>query len=64
MQSLTLSKVAIFFDDMPSHGQLYVAMSCVRRAEDLYFFGVNADDIVHRFRLHINCDAIEIIRPL
>lgn len=38
VQSLTLPSVAIFFDDMHSHGQLYVAMSRVRTAQDVYFF--------------------------
>lgn len=65
VRSLTLSKVAIFFSDMPSsHGQLYVAMSRVQRAEDLYFFGVNPVDKDRRFRLHINCDAIQVCEDM
>ncbi|GAN11543.1 hypothetical protein MAM1_0673d11109 [Mucor ambiguus] len=37
VQSLTLPRVAICFDDMPSHGELFVAMSLVRRGDELYF---------------------------
>lgn len=38
-QSVTIDSVAIYLDDMMSHGQLYVAMSRVRKSENLFFFG-------------------------
>jgi len=62
VQSLTLSRAAICWDDMPSHGQLYVAMSRVKRASDLFFYGVNVDDLEECLRLYLNCDAIEMVR--
>lgn len=49
---------------MLSHGQLYVAMSRVQRAEDLYFFGVNPGDKDRRFKLQINCDAIQVCEDM
>lgn len=64
IQSLTLPRVAICFDDMPSHGQLYVAMSRVRHADQLCFFGVDANDVEERFQLFLNCDAIELMESL
>lgn len=41
-------------------GQLYVAMSRVRSPDDVFIFGINADDIQRRFELHMNCAAIQI----
>ncbi|KAG1538640.1 hypothetical protein G6F51_009647 [Rhizopus arrhizus] len=35
-QSITIESVAIHLDHLPSHGQMYVAMSRVRKADDLY----------------------------
>lgn len=63
-QGLTLPIVAIYFDNMPSHSELYVAMSRVRRADKLYFFGVDAGDVEERFQLYLNGDAIEIMETL
>ncbi|KAG2191493.1 hypothetical protein INT47_013068 [Mucor saturninus] len=40
-QSATIDCVGIHLDNMMSHGQLYVAMSRVRKSEDLYFFGAD-----------------------
>ncbi|KAG1047589.1 hypothetical protein G6F43_009970 [Rhizopus delemar] len=37
-QSITIESVAIHLDHMPSHGQMYVAMSRVHKADGLYFF--------------------------
>lgn len=62
MQSLTLARVAICWYDMPSHGQLYVAMSRVKKASDLFFYGVDANNVNECLRLYLNCDAIEIVR--
>ncbi|CAO3615713.1 unnamed protein product [Mucor fragilis] len=64
VQSLTLEKVGIFFSDMPSHGELYVAMSCVRFLEDFYLLGIDANALQRRFRMHVNCDALQIIDNL
>jgi ATP-dependent exoDNAse (exonuclease V) alpha subunit len=36
-QSTTIDCVGIHLDNMLSHGQLYVAMSRVKKLEDLYF---------------------------
>lgn len=60
VQRLTLSFVPIFFSDMISHGQLYVALSRVRKGEDIYIFGINAGDLERRFRMLVNCDDIEL----
>lgn len=38
VQSLMLPRVAICFNDIPSHGELYVAMSRVRHVDELCFF--------------------------
>ncbi|OBZ82264.1 ATP-dependent DNA helicase pif1 [Choanephora cucurbitarum] len=38
-QRTTIDSVAIYLDDMIAHGQLYVAMSRIRKSENLYFFG-------------------------
>jgi hypothetical protein len=43
VQSLTLEAAAIHFSDFHSHGLLYVAMSRVKRKENLYFFGFNME---------------------
>ncbi|GAN11745.1 hypothetical protein MAM1_0880d11330 [Mucor ambiguus] len=64
VQSLTLPRVLICFDDMPSHGELYIAMSRIRRGDELCFFGVNAGDVEERFQSYLNCDAIEIMEKL
>lgn len=60
-QSATIDCVAIHLENMPDHGQLYVAMSRVRRAEDLFFFGVNLP-ISTKKRFRVDWDAMEIIR--
>lgn len=64
VQSLKLPRAAICFDDMPFHGELYVAMSRVRHGDELCFFGVNARDVEEHFQLYLNCDAIEIMEKL
>lgn len=38
VQTLTLPRVAICFDDIPSHDELYVAISRARRADELCSF--------------------------
>ena len=60
VKSLALSRVAICWHDIPSHGQLYVAMSRVKRVSD-FFYGVNVNDLEECLRLCFNCDAIEMI---
>lgn len=60
-QSATIDCVGIHLDNMLTHGQLYVAMSRVRRLEDLHFFG--ADLPIHIKRKYgCEVDAVEIIR--
>ncbi|CEP08961.1 hypothetical protein, partial, partial [Parasitella parasitica] len=59
-QSITIDAVAIHLDDMPSHGQLYVAMSRVRRAGDLYFFGTDIPVRIKR-KFGVNLEAIDLI---
>lgn len=60
-QSATIDCVGIHLDNMLSHGQLYVAMSRVRKAEDLYFFGADMPLNIKR-KFGSNNDAVEIIR--
>ena len=62
VQSLTLPAVALFFSNMPAHGELYVALSRVRHPEDIYIFGINKNDKDRRFSTMINWDAINIIK--
>ena len=40
-QIITIESVAIHLDHMPSYSQMYVAISRVRKADDLYFFGTD-----------------------
>lgn len=60
-QSATIDCIGVYLDSMPAHGQLYVAMSRVRKADDLYFFGA---DLPLRIKRGFGCDAdaAEIIR--
>lgn len=60
-QSATIDCVGIYLDSMPSHGQLYVAMSRVRKAEDLYFFGADKPLTIKQ-KFGVDADAAEIIR--
>lgn len=60
-QSITIDAVAIHLDDMPSHGQMYVAMSRVRKADDLYFFGTDLPVRIKR-KFGVNLDAIDMIQ--
>jgi ATP-dependent exoDNAse (exonuclease V) alpha subunit len=46
---------------MLDHGQLYVALSRVRRSEDLFFFGVDLPINVKR-KFRVDWDVIEIVR--
>ena len=59
-QSITIESVAIHLDHMPSHGQMYVAMSRVRKADDLYFFGTDMPVRIKK-KFDINLDAIDMI---
>lgn len=61
VKSLALSRVAICWHDIPSHGQLYVAMSRVKRVSDLFFYGANVNDLEECLWLCLNCDAIEMV---
>ena len=61
VQSAILDCVGIHLDNMLSHGQLYVAMSRVRRVEDLYFFGAEVPLTIKR-KFGADIDAVEIIR--
>lgn len=60
-QSATIDRVAIYLDNMPTHGQLHVAMSRVRKAENLFFFGADLPLSIKR-KFGVDCDAIEIVR--
>jgi ATP-dependent exoDNAse (exonuclease V) alpha subunit len=60
-QIATIDCVRIHLDNMPSHGQLYVAMSHVRKLEDLYFLDAETPLNVKR-RFGVDIDAVEIIR--
>ncbi|KAG1048086.1 hypothetical protein G6F43_009501 [Rhizopus delemar] len=59
-QSITIESVAIHLDHMPSHGQMYVATSRVRKADDLYFFGTDIPVRIKK-KFDINLDAIDMI---
>lgn len=59
-QSLTIDAVAIHLDNMLSHGQMYVAMSRVRKTEDLFFFGSELPLAIKR-KFGLNLDAIDIV---
>ena len=45
---------------MMSHGQLYVAMSLVRKSENLFFFGSELPLRIKR-KYGLNLDAIDIV---
>lgn len=60
-QSVTIDCVGIHLDNMLTHGQLYVAMSRVRKAEDLFFFGAETPLSIKRM-YGCDVDAVEIIR--
>ena len=60
-QSLTIDRVAIHLDHMATHGQMYVAMSRVRRPEDLYFFNADLPLKIKR-KFGADVDAVEVIR--
>lgn len=60
-QSATIDCVGIHLDNMLTHGQMYVAMSRVRNAEDLFFFGAEAPLSIKRM-YGCDVDAVEIIR--
>lgn len=59
-QSLTIDSIAIHLDNMLSHGQLYVAMSRVRRSEDLFFFGSEVPLRIKR-KYGLNLVALDIV---
>ena len=45
---------------MLSHGQMYVAMSRVRKSEDLFYFGTELPLVIKR-KFGLNLDAIDIV---
>ncbi|CEP15476.1 hypothetical protein, partial, partial [Parasitella parasitica] len=55
-QSATIDCVGIFLDNMLTHGQLYVAMSRVKKASDLHFFGAPLPLQITR-KYGVNVDA-------
>ncbi|OBZ80249.1 hypothetical protein A0J61_11702, partial [Choanephora cucurbitarum] len=59
--SATIDCVGIHLDNMLSNGQLYVAMSRVRKIEDLYFFGAEMPLNIKR-KFGADIDAVEIVR--
>ncbi|EIE78840.1 hypothetical protein RO3G_03545 [Rhizopus delemar RA 99-880] len=60
-QSATIDCVGIHLDSMLSHGQLYVAMSRVRKMDDLYLFGAETPlNIKRKFDADIN--ALDIVK--
>lgn len=59
-QSATIDSVAIHLDNMIPHGQLYVAMSRVRRSADLFFFGSELPLKIKR-KYGLNLDAIDVV---
>jgi hypothetical protein len=60
-QSATIDCVGIYLDNMLSHGQLYVAMSHVRKLEGLYFFVAETPLNIKR-KFGTDIDDVEIIR--
>lgn len=60
-QSMTIDCVGIHLDNMLTHGQLYVAMSRVKKASNLYFFGADLPLKIKR-KYGLDADAIEIVR--
>jgi ATP-dependent DNA helicase PIF1 len=60
-QSATIDCVGIYLDNMLTHGQLYVAMSRVKKASDLFFFGASLPLAIKR-KYGVNVDAINISR--
>lgn len=61
-QSATIDCVGIFLDHMFTHdGQLYVAMSRMKKATDLYFFGAPLPLDVKRHN-GVDVEAINISR--
>ncbi|KAG1084343.1 hypothetical protein G6F42_021824 [Rhizopus arrhizus] len=62
-QSATIDCVGIFLDHMLTHGQLYVAMSRVKKATDLYFFGAPLPLDVKR-HIGVDVEAINISRGI
>ncbi|CEP09984.1 hypothetical protein, partial, partial [Parasitella parasitica] len=60
-QSATIDCVGIYLDNMLTHGQLYVAMSRVKRASDLFFFGASLPLTIKR-KYGVDVDAITISR--
>lgn len=64
VQNLSLPRATICFDDLPSHGELNVPMSRVRRAGELCFFGVNAGDVKERFQMYDTLDVVMKKPPL
>ncbi|KAG1166293.1 hypothetical protein G6F55_001461 [Rhizopus delemar] len=60
-QSAIIDCVGIHLDNMLSHGQIYVAMSCVRKLEALRFLSTETPLNVKR-KLGVDIDAVEIIR--
>ncbi|CEG71913.1 hypothetical protein RMATCC62417_07562 [Rhizopus microsporus] len=60
-QSATIDCVAIHLDKMLTHGQLYISMSRVGRADNLYFFGADLPISIKR-KYDVDCDAVELVR--
>ncbi|KAG1490493.1 hypothetical protein G6F54_010682 [Rhizopus delemar] len=60
-QSATIDCVGIHLDSMLSHGQLYVAMSRVRKMDDLYLFGAETPLNIKR-KFGADVDALDIVR--
>jgi hypothetical protein len=62
-QSMTLDKVAIHYSHMKTHGQLYVSMSRVRTANDIYFFGFDRHTQKY-VDLNVDMEALTVIHEL
>ncbi|KAG1041055.1 hypothetical protein G6F43_012178 [Rhizopus delemar] len=60
-QSATIDCVGIHLDNMLSHRQLYVAMSRVRKMDDLCFFGAETLLNIKR-KFGADIDALDIVR--
>ncbi|KAG1036328.1 hypothetical protein G6F43_013067 [Rhizopus delemar] len=58
-QIANIDCVGIHLNNMLSHGQLYVAMSCVRKMDDLYFFGAETPLNIKR-KFGADVDALDI----